>query len=415
MRVYSIVSAAILAACCAVGPGAAWAGLVFGPAARTQFEGYRDNPAILDTFIDFNSLAAGTKLATQFSAQGVTFSSNINTDGTPFGPVHVEVSSAVGGITIVGSPCDPFCGDDGRVGYQIVFAAPQRRAGLLRIWNADTRTRFYSQSGLLAEHPGTGFVGYIADGTDPATQWVARIQIDGVVNSGSRQVGYSDDLFFGSAGLNITVPLVSGFNLTGNGFTAALNVLTMFGNSDAPVAGVSDTVEAVWAWNPATPPGKWQFHTPQFTVANSAAYALANGYEVLTSVPAGAGYWISAVAPFSLSAPAGTAFNYSSGAFALLPPSFNLLSIGSTLTVQQFNVSVGAAQSNFNALWAWDASRTKWYFYSPTLEPTAIPAPSFTNAEYCAANGYQDFAGGTPVGVPALNLQPGVGFWVEKN
>jgi hypothetical protein len=205
--------------------------------------------------------------------------------------------------------------------------------------------------------------------------------------------------------------VVPGFNLAGNGVNATLNVLATFGSADpgAAVAGITDKVEAVWAWNAST--RKWKFHTPQFTVANSTAYALANNYEALDSVPPGAGYWIGATVPFNLPPQAGTAFNHDIGTFGALPPSFNLLSAGRTLTVQQFNAGVGTAPVSFNALWAWDASRAKWYFYSPVLEQPGAP---FTNCEYCNANGYQDFGGCTPT-VPALSLQPGFGFWVEKN
>ena len=183
-------------------PTQAWGGLIFGPAARTQFENFQAVAG--DTFIDFESVATGTNLTTQFS--GITFASNISTTGIPFGPVHVEVSGAFSGTdgnTIVGSPCDPGCVDDGRVGYEIVFATPQRRAGLERIWNTSTKTQFYNASDtLLAEHVntvGTEFVGFIADGTVPATDWVSRIQIDGNLLTGVRQVGYSNDLFYGTA------------------------------------------------------------------------------------------------------------------------------------------------------------------------------------------------------------------------
>lgn len=202
MRIKSIFSILILAGWWAVSPTQVWAGLVFGPSARTQFESYRTS--LGDTFIDFNSLALNTNLTSQFSGLGVTFASNINVNGVPFGPAHVHVSAASGRAnTIVGSPCDGGCVDDGRVGYQILFSSPQRRAGLLRNWTTQTLTKFYNASGaLLAQHTntvGSEFVGFMADGANPATNWVARIQMDTVAPATARQVGYSDDLFFGTA------------------------------------------------------------------------------------------------------------------------------------------------------------------------------------------------------------------------
>jgi hypothetical protein len=202
MRINPIFSMVMLAAWWAVSPTQVWAGLVFGPSARTQFESYRTS--LGDTFIDFNTLALNTNLTNQFSGLGVTFTSNINVNGAPFGPFHVHVSAFSGRAnTIVGSPCDGGCTDDGRVGYQILFSSPQRRAGLLRNWNTQTLTQFYNASGaLLAQHVntvGSEFVGFMADGANPATNWVARIQIDTVAPANARQVGYSDDLFFGTA------------------------------------------------------------------------------------------------------------------------------------------------------------------------------------------------------------------------
>ena len=173
------------------------AGLVFGPGARTDFENYRDT--LGDTHIDFNSLPPNSGLDTQFSALGVTFASTRNINGSPMSPRMVSViSQGVGSNTIGGSVCNGFCWD-GRVGYDINFAEPQRRAGLQRIWNTDTLTRFFNASGdMLVEHVNTAnseFVAFIADGNDPATDFVTRIEVDAIAN---RSVGMSDDLFFGT-------------------------------------------------------------------------------------------------------------------------------------------------------------------------------------------------------------------------
>lgn len=170
MKVKSNPSLPVFAVWCAIFSTQVWAGLVFGPAARTQFEAYATS--LGDTFIDFNNLALNTNLSNQLDSLGVTFASNINTNGTPFGPVHVQVSAAPGRTnTIVGSPCDGGCTDDGRVGYQILFTSPQRRAGLMRHWNTQTLTQFYNAAGtLLAQHVntvGSEFVGFFGRRRQP--------------------------------------------------------------------------------------------------------------------------------------------------------------------------------------------------------------------------------------------------------
>lgn len=181
----------------------AQAGLVYGPTARDYFASMQ--AALNEVYLDFESVPSGTNLlpGTDPFGVGARFASIIYTNGTPFGPEHVEVSSAHGystyGNTIVGSPFQ-FGSDDGRVGYEIAFDTPQRRAGILRAWNTSSVTRFYNADGvLLAEHQNTvnvEFVGWVADSDDPST-WVARMVMDGLAPGGTRQVGYSDDLYFG--------------------------------------------------------------------------------------------------------------------------------------------------------------------------------------------------------------------------
>lgn len=203
---------------CALGVAAAsQAGLVYGEAAENQFAAWHAQHN--EGFLNFEDKPSGFNLlpgADPFGL-GVRFASVIYTNGTPFGPEHVEVSSrhhyATYGNTIVGSPFQ-FGSDDGRVGYQITFDTPQAHAGLRRIWNTEALTRFYDAAGnLLAEHVNTTsveFVGYVAEASDGSDR-VARILMDTTVVSGTRQVGYSDDLYFGL----IPTPATSFLGLAG--------------------------------------------------------------------------------------------------------------------------------------------------------------------------------------------------------
>ncbi len=171
---------------------------VSGASGRALFENYRDNYS--GNFIDFTMgvppMPTDRRLDNEFATTlGVTFSTFQNSLLNPIGPHNVYVSSFTGREnTIVGTPCTS-CSDDGRYPYQIQFTDPQRYAGVQRLWNADTRTRFYSSDGtLLFEGLGSDFYGYQAD-TPDTTTWVQRIEISGV----NQQVGYTDDLFFGTS------------------------------------------------------------------------------------------------------------------------------------------------------------------------------------------------------------------------
>ena len=425
-RAIRILAATIIAACLAAMAAEAWAGLVFGSAARNQFEGFRDG-STADTFIDFNSLPGDTNLTTQFSGLGVTFSSNIYVDGTSFGPVHVHVSSFAGRTgTIVGSPCDGGCTDDGRVGYQVVFASPQRRAGLQRLWNQYTVTRFYNASNLLlAEHVnllGSEFVGFIADGTDPQMDWVSRIQMDGLLNQGVRQVGYSDDLFFGSASTatttttstttttasttttslagGITANLVQGWNLLGNGMSNTITVPSAFGDSSLLIT--------VWKWIAVA--SRWAFYTP--TLADGgAAYAASRGYDLLATINGGEGFWVYAKKAFSLQVSGSPVLT---GRFAdalsgnALPAGWSLIAVGDNPTPRAFANDIAtdqpaigtvAATSSVTTLWAWDPVLTTWYFYAPSLDNSGGLAPYITSKFYLPFD--------------TRSLDPIMGFWVN--
>ncbi len=180
------------------------AGAISGSAARACLENFRDN--FSGNFIDFthgvSPMPTDRRLDSEFTATlGVTFSTHQNSLLIPYTPTHNVYVSNINvplSNTIVGTPCSG-CSDDGRYPYQMIFSSPQRYAGLRRIWDSTTRTKFYNSSDeILHEAVGSDFHAYLAETTDTNT-WVNRIEVTGVLDStNTRQVGYSDDLFFGT-------------------------------------------------------------------------------------------------------------------------------------------------------------------------------------------------------------------------
>jgi len=199
MNLITAISCASIVAATSV----AGAGIMFGSTAELEFAQLQLD--LNEGFLDFESAPVGTNLlpGADYFGVGARFASIISTHGQPFGPEHVEVTgqyNASYGHTIVGSPFQ-FGSDDGRVGYEITFDSLQRRAGIRRISGA-ALTSFYNADGdLLYEHLNTEsheFVGWMADSEDQST-WVARMVMDAVRDSsGVGQVGYSDDLYFGT-------------------------------------------------------------------------------------------------------------------------------------------------------------------------------------------------------------------------
>lgn len=189
--------------CVALACGSAHAGLVYGDDIRTLFEDLHGT--LGGTYLSFDDVAQGTNLlpGTDPWGVGARFASIIDRDGTPFGPEHVEVSNRhlpdLHGNSLVGSPFQ-YGSDDARVGYEIRFDETQARVGMERIWNTASVTRFYNADGdLLAEHvntQNTEFVGWFAEAADGSDR-VARVVLDGNLRSNVRQVGHTDDLYFG--------------------------------------------------------------------------------------------------------------------------------------------------------------------------------------------------------------------------
>ncbi|MDD5298626.1 MAG: hypothetical protein PHU46_17120 [Rhodocyclaceae bacterium] len=103
-------------------------------------------------------------------------------------------------------------------------------------------------------------------------------------------------LFLVRGALALDISVLQGWNLIANPGSQVVNIATTFGNASAPVSGVTENVQSIWAWNPVT--RNWAFYTPT-QADGGAAYAAQKGYEFLGVAPVGQGFWINATNPFS--------------------------------------------------------------------------------------------------------------------
>jgi hypothetical protein len=194
-----------------------------------------------------------------------------------------------------------------------------------------------------------------------------------------------------------TISFLSGWNLVGNSNAADLNVAAIFGDVSK--------VTTVWKWVPGT--SRWAFYAPSMNSTTLAAYAASKGYDVLSTVSGGEGFWVNAVSAFSATLPAGTPVASSSFA-STLGSSWSLISIGDSKTPRAFNNALSltppsppsVAATVLTTLWAWNSSQSAWYFYAPALDN------SNGLAAYATSKGYLDFGAST--------LTPAMGFWVNK-
>jgi len=204
--------------------------------------------------------------------------------------------------------------------------------------------------------------------------------------------------------------LVPGWNLVGSGIDREMDSASAFGNAAQPIPGITAGIESVWSWNAAT--RKWRFFSPLLNIAQSAQYAAENGFEPLSVIAPGEGFWVHAYALVALAAQSGAGLAPDRVSFESLPRGWNLLSLGATLAPAEFNAAVGAAPAPggmpiaFESLWAWNATEAKWVFYAPRLE--ALPGGAANVSDYATRHGHDAFAPG------GRTLGPGVGFWVYR-
>ncbi len=192
---------------------------------------------------------------------------------------------------------------------------------------------------------------------------------------------------------DLSVSVAKGWNLLGNGivqtYTASTPVASLFGDSNK--------VTSVWKWNSDS--RSWAFYSPTLTTLDLALYASQNGYEVLSLINAGDGFWVNAKAAFTYSLPGGfgiTSDSYGPDGVNALNSSWNMISIGDSKSIKDFN----AAQTPISmiSMWAWDSATGNWQFYAPSLDTNG------TLNTYLQSQGFEAFNS---------TVAPSVGFWVN--
>jgi hypothetical protein len=181
-------------------------GIVHGQDALERFTLYRD--FLGDTRVDFNNLGSGPVRQIVAGEEILTLKTFERRYPQPTVSVDYPVcvcplygvNPPSGTNELMGSGAS-YGAPDGQNPYEIVFANPQHRVAVMRRWNTNSLTRFYAGDGtLLGEHQNTTnheFVGWVGDPGNEGT-WVKRVVIDGLAVSNTYQVGFTDDLHFGS-------------------------------------------------------------------------------------------------------------------------------------------------------------------------------------------------------------------------
>ena len=200
-----------------------------------------------------------------------------------------------------------------------------------------------------------------------------------------------------------SLTLAASWNLLGNGRNQPLPVASVFGDATR--------VTTVWKWDVAN--SGWQFYAPFMKAQELQNYAASMGYGVLSEISAGEGFWVNVKKPFTVTLPNGRAVlaaDFQSGGTKALTDGWNLISLGDASSASEFNNALGISPvtgvvpQNLTTLWAWDNSRTQWYFYSPQLDAKG----GTVLTDFVTNKGYLDFT------LSNRLLEPGTGFWVNK-
>ena len=109
------------------------------------------------------------------------------------------------------------------------------------------------------------------------------------------------------------VSLMQGWNLVGNSSVGSLDVVSQLGDASR--------VTTVWKWNASQ--SKWAFYAPSMTGQALTDYAASKGYDVLSTIDSGEGYWVNSKIGFTAPLPAGSAI--ASASFQTMGAGWNLI------------------------------------------------------------------------------------------
>jgi chitodextrinase len=286
-----------------------------------------------------------------------------------------------------------------------LVATPAGQSAIDLIWTAATDNvavtsyKVFREGSLLATLGNV--IRYADTGLRSGAAYSYTVQAcDALANCSAQSAAASATTLAPSQSLSLT----TGWNLMGNSSDIPMDVATAF-------ADVNQFV-TVWKWMAGQ--SAWGFYAPGLAAQGGtvlADYAGSKGYQMLSTIAGGEGFWVNAKQSASVVLPAGGTSSLGS---VKLVQGWNLVATAANVTPAAFNLSLadplappptmGIVPLNLTTLWDWDNPLSKWYFYAPNLEGQGGTALF----DYTASKGYLDFT------TTGKLLGAGLGFWVNR-
>lgn len=212
-----------------------------------------------------------------------------------------------------------------------------------------------------------------------------------------------------------SISIFPGWNLVGNGVEAPI-----------PVAAFGDPSKVLTVWKWVAAKSVWALFTPTMPDGGK-AYAASKGYDFLTTINAGDGFWVNASMPLDIplsSAGAVNSWSFKTSGSRALGSGWSLIAAGDRPTPDTFNLmfltsppTPWTRPANITSLWSWDNKKSAWYFWTPDIKSDDL-------SSYLASKGYLDFRTmPSATGINPSNqmpydfsgtLSPTTGFWVNR-
>ena len=155
-------------------------------------------------------------------------------------------------------------------------------------------------------------------------------------------------------------------------------------NIDSVLAGIKDKIASAWKWED----DNWSVYLPDFSQEEVLAYISPRGFNQITDISSGEGFWVNSDTEQNLTVQATLPAN----PFHILASGWNLIGRKNNET-QLITDYISGNVDSIISIWKWDNNKANW----------AVYLPGGGTEEYATVKGFQIIS----------MIDPGDGIWVN--